>query len=252
MNDKNKVELGGLFFPKVDSFGREVPFDSLYIPYIYKEIYLEGVYLDVLNQKKDLTIVDVGANIGIVTQYMRPYAKKIYSIEPSPEHFAALKKNKEFNNWDNVEVFNYALADKNGEMEFAQNTLNRTMNSLAVGGHVGEHGEHKHEIKPEISSEPLIITAQGYDNRLTVPTKSIDTFFEENNIEHVDFMKFDPEGAEDMILRSEGFKKIAHKVDAIEVEFHFPTWMKLVEYMQSLGYQARRYDSSAIIVLFFR
>jgi FkbM family methyltransferase len=244
-----KPELGALFYPTKDTFGQDIPFDSLYIPYIYKEIYLEGVYLDVLNQKKDLTIVDVGANIGVTVQYFRPYAKKLYAIEPSPEHFAALKQNKEFNKWDNVEIFNYALAGKDGQMEFSQNSQNRTMNSLIVGKEVGVH---KHELQSGIQDLTGTITAKGYDNHVTVQTKSIDHFFEENNIEEVDFMKFDPEGAEDMILRSEGFKKIAHKIKAIEVEFHFPTWQNLVGYLQSLGYQARRYDSSAIIVLFFR
>ena len=60
------------------------------------------------------------------------------------------------------------------------------------------------------------------------------------------------EGAEDLILRSEGFKKVAEKIKAIEVEFHYPTWAQLVQYMTELGYQARRYESSAIIVLFTR
>jgi FkbM family methyltransferase len=218
----DKTELGGLFYPTKDQSGNEIPFDSLFIPYIYKEIYFEGVYIDILNGKSDLTIVDVGSNIGITVDHFRSYAKKVYAIEPSPEHFKALAKNKEFNNWDNVELFQYALSDKNGEMSFSQNKHNRTMNTLS------EMGEFK------------------------VPTKTIDTFFEENNIDTVDFMKFDPEGEEDKILLSDGFKKVADRIKAIEVEFHKQNWTELVEYMISLGYQARRYEASAIIVLFFR
>lgn len=218
----DKTELGALFYPTKDQSGTDIPFDSLFIPYIYKEIYFEGVYIDILNGKKDLTIVDVGANIGVTVQHFQPYAKKLYAIEPSPEHFKALEKNKEFNKWNNVELFQYALSDTNGEMSFSQNKHNRTMNGLA------QSGEFK------------------------VPTKSIDTFFEENSIDTVDFMKFDPEGAEEQILRSDGFKKVAEKIKAIEIEFHHPNWTELVEYMISLGYQARRYEASAIIVLFFR
>lgn len=223
------TKLGALYYPIEDQSGNEIPFDSLYIPYIYKEIYLEGVYVDVLNQKKDLTIIDVGSNIGITVQHFQPYAKKLYAIEPSPEHFAALKENKEFNNWDNVELSNIALADQDGEMEFTQNSQNRTMNSLKGSLQYG-----------------------GYNDSIKVQAQSIDHFFEEHNIEHVDFMKFDPEGAEDMILRSEGFRKVAHKIDAIMVEFHFPNWMQLVEYMRTFGFKARQYQSSAKIVLFFR
>jgi FkbM family methyltransferase len=221
------TKLGGLFYPIEDTKGNAIPFSSLYIPYIYREIYFEGVYTDVLNTDKPMTIVDVGSNIGVVTDYMRTKAKKLYAIEPSPEHFEALKKNKEFNNWDNVEIFNFAIDDHNGEEEFHQNPKNRTCNSLAM------------KFNDETTEK--------------VKVKSMDTFFEENKIEEVDFMKFDVEGAEDVILRSDGFKKVSKKIKNIEVEFHFPTWQDLVKYMvEELGFKARRYQSSAIIVLFSR
>ena len=210
--------LKALFYPNV-------PFDSLYIPHIYKEIYFDRIYADIFNQNHDMTVIDVGANIGIVTRYMRDYARKVYAIEPSSEHFEALAKNKEFNKWDNVEIFKIAIADRNGEMKLNRNDDNRTMYSLAVDFKQGSE---------------------------LVETMAMDTFFDKNNIENVDFMKFDVEGAEDLILRSEGFKKIAPKIKAIEVEFHFPSWQGLVKYMMELGYQARRYASSAIIILFTR
>jgi len=52
--------LSALFYP-------DVPFESLCIPHIYKEIYLDRVYADVFNENRNMTIVDVGANCGIVT-----------------------------------------------------------------------------------------------------------------------------------------------------------------------------------------
>lgn len=221
----NKTELGGLFYPTKDQNGKVIPFDSLFIPYIYREIYFEGVYLDVLNQQKDLTIIDVGANIGVTVDHFRNYAKKVYAIEPSPEHFTALKKNKEFNNWDNVEIFELALADKDGEATIHTHEQNRTCNS---------------------------ITNDYLQGGTKVPTMAMDTFLEKNGIESVDFMKFDPEGAEELILYSEGFKKVAHKFKAIECEFHHSSWPEIVKFMQGLGFTPRRYDSSAVIVLFTR
>lgn len=228
----DKTELGGLFYPTKDQFGEDIPFDSLFIPYIYQEIFLEGVYLDVTNGRTDMTIIDVGANIGVTVDYFRRFAKKVYAIEPSPEHFTALSKNKEFNKWDNVELFQVAWADKDGEMEFHQSPNNRTTNQLVLG--------HDHN------------SSWYSDKTFKVKTQKIDTFFKENNIEKVDFMKFDPEGAEDLILRSDGFKLVADKIKAIEIEFHHPDWMNLVEYLRNMGYEARRYPSSAIIVLFTR
>ena len=210
--------LKGLFYPDVN-------FEELFIPYIYKEIYFDGVYVDILNERKDMVIMDVGANIGIVTDYMRPHAKKIYSIEPSTEHFEALKKNKEFNKWDNVEIFKMALADKDGEMNLNLNEKNRTCHSLTLD----------YKQKGEM-----------------VKTMRFDTFMKKNKIKEVDFCKFDVEGAEDMILRSEGFINVADKIKSIEVEFHFPSFPSLIEHMQKLGYRARRYDCSAVVVLFTR
>lgn len=219
------MKLGALHYPKEDSQGNPIPFDSLFIPYIYKEIYFDGVYIDILNQRKDMVIMDVGANIGVVTDHMRSHAKKIYSIEPSSEHFEALKTNKEFNHWDNVEVFKLALADKNGEMTLNHNPSNRTCNSLTMD--FGKGGE-------------------------VVKTQTFDTFMEENKIDEVDFCKFDTENSEDMILRSEGFRKVAPKIKAIEVAFHNSEWPKLAQYMESLGYTGRRYPCAEILVLFSR
>jgi FkbM family methyltransferase len=221
----DNIKLGALFYPSSCN-DKPISFDSLFIPYIYREIYFEGIYVDILNGREDMTIIDVGANIGVVTQHMREHAKKVYAIEPSSEHFEALTKNKEFNNWDNVECFKMAIADKCGEMVIHKLAANRTCNSIAL---------------------------QYQDGDEVVKVMDFETFFKENNIDEVDFIKFDVEGAEDLILRSESFKKIAHKVKAIEVEFHFGTWKLLVDYMvKELGFQARRYQSSAIIVLFTR
>ena len=222
---ESKIQLGGLFYPTVDAAGTPVPFDSLFIPYIYKEIYLEGVYIDILNQRKDMVIVDVGSNIGITVQYFRDYAKKLYAIEPSSEHFAALKKNKEFNKWDNVILENAAIADKDGEMQLSYHIQNRTCNSIT--NNYGSGGEK-------------------------VKTIAMDTFFEKHKIDTVDFMKMDVEGADDLVMRSEGFKKVAPKIKAMLVEFHHPSWPDLAAYLQSLGYTGRRYQSSAIIILFTR
>ena len=212
------MSLKALFYP-------DVPFESLFIPYIYKEIYFDGVYVDILNQKKDMVILDIGANIGVTVQHFQSRAKKVYAVEPSGEHFEALKKNKIFNKWDNVEVFNMALADKDGEMTLHNNPSNRTCHSLTMD--YGQGGE-------------------------IVKTMAFDSFLDLIGEETIDFCKFDTENSEDMILRSEGFRKVATKIKAIEVAFHNQQWPLLADYMKSLGYQARRYPCAEILVLFSR
>lgn len=216
--------LNALFYP-TGTPENPIQFESLYIPWIYKEIYFDKVYDDTLNGKKDLVILDVGANLGIVTQFMRDFAKKVYAIEPASEHFEALSKNKEFNNWDNVELFKLAIAGTNGEMKLSKTSSNLTCNSLV----------NDYQDEGEI-----------------VKTQTFNTFFKENNIDEVDFCKFDVEGAEEQILCSPDFNDIAPKIKSIMVEFHYETYPKIVFHLLGLGYTAKRYPSSAIIYLFTR
>jgi FkbM family methyltransferase len=215
--------LGALFYPKVNNWR------SLGIPEIYNEIYFDGIYLDVMTvldrEKKNPVIVDVGANIGIVTQYLRNHGKKIYAIEPASEYFEALKKNKEFNEWDDVEIFNFAISNKDGEAELRLDQKNRTSHSLL---------------------------ARSVEDRVfeMVKTKKLTTFFEENKIKHVDFMKFDVEGAEDLILPSPDFVEASKIIDNIMIEFHFPNFPEHTKRLIQLGYTARRYPCAAVVLDF--
>lgn len=224
---KEPMALSALFYPN-GTPEKPIKFDELFIPYIYNEIYFDGVYLDVVNMlqhtKTDPVIVDVGANIGVVTQYLRQYGK-VYAVEPSKEHFEALAKNKEFNHWDNVELFNYAIADKEGEMEFHHNEDNLTCNSLVMGF----KNEHADRVK----------------------TKGMMDFFKEAGITHVDFMKFDVEGGEELILPSDQFAEAMQMVDCIEVAFHLPDFTKHLNRMREVGFKtARRYQCAEILFNF--
>lgn len=217
--------LKALYYPG------DVPFESLFIPAIYHEIYYDGVYMDIINvldkTKTDPIIVDVGGNIGITTQHFREHAKKVYTIEPSQENFEALKANKENNGWDNVEIFKFAVSNEDGEATINRNRNNHTMNSIVA-----------------------VYNDQVKGDSETVPTKKLTTFFKENNITHVDFMKFDIEGGEELVLPSEDFEEASKIIDNIEIEFHFPDWQKHVNHLIDLGYTARRYNCGAIVVDF--
>jgi FkbM family methyltransferase len=222
------TKLGGLFWPKIDMWEKH------FIPYIYKEIYLEGIYIDILRDRKDMVILDIGANIGCTVQYFRDYAKKVYAIEPSTEHFDALSKNREYNEWDNVEIFNLAMSGKDGEEYLSLNEANHTMHSL-----MPREGDSN-------------AARAGWTSGERVKTQTFATFMKENNIDHIDFVKLDCEGVEDDILRHESFKEIAPKIKSMLIEMHHPNFPDLVKYMQELGYSAKRYPSSAVIVLFTR
>lgn len=210
--------MSALFYP-------DVPFETLYIPHIYHEIYFDKIY-ECVDFRKDFVAVDAGANIGIVTQYLRERVGTVYSIEPSPEHYESLLKNKTFNGWHNVETLNYALSDFNGWAGLNRFNVNRTCNS--------------------------IVFDRNTSDTVTVPTIRIDTLLEEMDISHVDFMKMDIEGAEDMVLRGEDFAKVSGRIDRLIVEFHLENYVELVEIMNRLGYSWKKLETRVKSYYFWR
>lgn len=164
-----------------------------FVPEILEEIYTHKVYDPFLKGKKDLTIVDLGANIGLWSQYAYPSAKTIYSVEPSTEHYECLVTMAVTNDYKNLAPIQKAIANENGKAKFYHNA-NTTMYSLNSAVDQGEYEE--------------------------VETITLDKFFEENKLEHVDFMKIDIEGAEAEVLGGDGFDKVKDKIDVIMGEYH--------------------------------
>ncbi len=179
--------MQGIFFKQ---------FENSYIPEILKELYRERIYAPFIEDKKDLTIIDCGGNIGLFSFYAYPFAKKIYTIEPSKQHVEVINEMVKFNKMDDkITVIDRAVSTKDGEANFYHND-NVTMFSL----------------KEEINGKP-----EDVEN---VKTVRLDTLFTQYNIEHVDFMKLDVEGSEVDIVCSEGFKNAASKIDAMVIEYH--------------------------------
>jgi FkbM family methyltransferase len=170
-------------------------FKNSYLPEILKEMYRDCVYDPYLKGKKDLVIADFGANIGMFSYYAYNMAKVIYAIEPSKQHFEVLTKMIEFNGLERVRPIKKALSHKNGMVTFYHNE-NTTMFSL----------KESVNNKPKESEE--------------VETITLDKLFDENKINHLDFMKIDIEGSEAEVFSSLGFEKVANKINIIMGEFH--------------------------------
>ena len=169
--------------------------DASYIPNIFKEIYLEGVYHPFLMGRKNLTIIDAGANIGLWSMYASQYAKTIYAIEPSKATQKILKKNLSQPAYKKTEILFVpkAITNERGSKTFYTNPSNTTANTL-IGGNP--------------------------DNSETVECITIADLFKEYKIDHVDFLKLDVEGSEFEILGGNAFKEVAPKIDTIVGEMH--------------------------------
>ena len=166
-----------------------------YPGHILGEVYKDRVYAPYLAGKSDLTILDVGGNIGWTAQYFAGYAKNVYVVEPAKEHCEVIQQLIDYNEYKNIHLIKAAVSNKPGTLTLNHNT-NKTMFSLS-----------------EAVADKSLSTEE-------VEVKTLSQILAENNIEHVDLLKLDPEGEEANILCGEDFRSVADKFDCVIFEYH--------------------------------
>ncbi len=131
------------------------------------------------------TVFDIGANIGYFSLYFSSkFPKtKIYAFEPIPNTFKHLNKNLEINNSKNITPLNIGLSD-------TKKTVEMFYNPEACGSS---------------SLENLLENKSTY--KVETQFNTLDDFVKENNIDNIDFIKCDVEGAEKFVYEG-GLKTI--------------------------------------------
>jgi len=133
--------------------------------------------------KPEMTLADVGANIGEITLLAakRLSSGLVLAFEPMPNVFAQLTRNVALNKFSSIRLFNLGLYDSNGSLPlFVKNdhpfgTTNEGVTSLFSTG--------------KDRTETL------------VPLRKFDDVAGEASLTRLDVMKIDVEGAEWMVLR---------------------------------------------------
>ncbi|MDD2678275.1 MAG: FkbM family methyltransferase [Candidatus Nanoarchaeia archaeon] len=159
---------------------------------IINEIIIDKEYYDKIGKKKSI-ILDVGAQIGVFSNYIsKKYPNStVYSFEPMKDNFKLLKENIELNNNKNVVAINKALFNYSGECYINIDDNNS-------GGH------------------SLIIKSK---KREKIKTISFDDFIKENKIKKIELLKLDCEGSEYGIL-FKSKKDNIKKIKTITMEYH--------------------------------
>jgi FkbM family methyltransferase len=218
---------------EVKQIGLQVPHAIFFNPPIFNyflghqfaEVYKDKIYEPFLQGKSNLNILDIGANIGVTAYYFSHFGH-VWSVEPSSEHFAILETMIKFNRLDDkITPINKAIYIKQGQFEFHHNK-NKTMFSL--------HGAVDDNSTPVEKVEAI----------------PLDQLFEENKIEHIDLMKMDCEGSEYELFASEGFTKVAPKIDIIVGETH--SWanrnpQQIVDAFENNGFSFERIANDATL-----
>jgi FkbM family methyltransferase len=128
--------------------------------------------------------VDIGANVGAYSLFVAAQAgqgdvagpaARILAIEPQPDVFARLVANIGFNGFGSIMAVDCAVADKTGELTLFIDPLNK--------------GE---------SSVRLLRTSAA--TSVKVPARTLAALLDDHGYSHIDALKIDVEGAEDVII----------------------------------------------------
>jgi FkbM family methyltransferase len=160
---------------------------------MFYELFWERIYwLPPTVLATPLVIVDAGANIGMAALYFSivyPQAR-IYCIEPDAANFKLLQKNLG-SGQERITLFEAALYDRDGEVGLA-------MERWAYNSKIDEHG----------------------DCQVLVSAVTLDTILDRFQLEQIDLLKIDIEGAEDKLFSGE--TTWLSKVKMILIEVHTP------------------------------
>jgi len=140
------------------------------------------------------TVLDIGANIGIMTVHLARTVKgvAVYSFEPMPNNIVAFKRIIKYFKLDNVKLFEIALGNSEGEVEMVMPIIsNVKMQGLS---HV------VHDSIPE----------NNEGERIQVPLKMLDNMIELTNCpKRISGIKIDVENFEFFVL--DGAKQLIAK-----------------------------------------
>lgn len=145
------------------------------------------------------TVFDVGANRGewSLLALQTNFEIRIFAFEPIPEIFQKMKNH--FLSFDNLDAFNLALSDETGEGNFY------FYSNLSELSGLFDRETLRKQFRPP--------------NLITVPLDTLDRFCAEHNVQKIDFLKIDTEGAEWKVLNGAKGLLQGHQIRAIQFEY---------------------------------
>jgi FkbM family methyltransferase len=177
---------------------RGMNYDQVSTPQESGELFVLNYLKDRLRERNNLTLFDVGANVGEYAKLLTTLfpSANVYSFEAWPATFDILTNNVKKNK--NIKCFNQALGSSVEEQSFYSDGAGSGLSTFY----------------------PLEeLTPQNKLQKVIVPTTTIDLFCEVNGIDQIDVLKIDVEGFELEVLRGAEQLIRAGKILFIQFEF---------------------------------
>ena len=155
---------------------------------------------------KKSIVIDAGASIGKYTLLAARNASNVISLEPEKSNFSLLKKNLLLNKFRNVKAINFALARRAGNFPF----------------YISEDSS-THSLYSKKNASQV--------NSCVVKSITLDKLLDTNNIDQVDLLKMDIEGAELEVLEQSlnSIDRIKIAVIEIHEELYYDKIRKIFE-----------------------
>ena len=151
----------------------------------------QGMYDRFFDHRRDMVVIDCGANIGLWSIYAYDSCKKIVAVEPAPHNVYILEQLT--SGLDNIVCDMSAMSSQDGEIQMNIHS-SPTCNSILY----------------------------NTDTSLSIPvqTKTISTIMKDHDLEYVDFVKCDIEGAEMMAFSADTLDPVKDKIGSWLIEVH--------------------------------
>lgn len=189
--------------------------------YVLKEVFEDRIYSNYFPFYENANVIDVGGHYGYFSLFASlnlHVASRIFCFEPSKKNYEILNYNLKSNSIHHVIAENVGIGEIDGEVDLF----------------LGQDSNHS------------IVNATNKKERINV--KSLPTIILENNIQIIDFLKMDCEGAEYKILSSLS-QEIFNRIRVISLEFHDLKYERftgnfLIKHLEGLGFEIKLFNYS--------
>jgi len=155
--------------------------------------------------KHNPVIIEIGSNTGTTTSlFIKNFPEaKIFCFEPDPSLVSRFKNNIKNKN---VSLFEVAIGNTNGKTVFFRSSGTNSLEDRTQSGSIKKPKNH-------LSQHPDIV----FEENISVPIIKLDDWFKDQNIDEVDFIWADIQGAEeDLIL---GAREVLKKTRYFYTEY---------------------------------
>lgn len=175
---------------------------------VFEQIFIREEYLPIVTSSKfpikQMCIIDAGANIGCTTIYFKTFypVVNIIAIEPDPKNFERLLENLRLCGFGDIKCLSAAVWHRNGLVQLGRSYRD----SRDWSTQVDENG------------------------KITVPSRTLQSILQEFQIENIDILKIDIEGAEISIFRNDKMiDAVLSKANHVAIEVH-DDWEGVIEH----------------------